>query len=644
MKKTLVITGLVLFLGTLVWCCWPNTPLPDHTSSGTAPSTHAGTSHAPGGKRVTALTWKWPKGASISYDFTTETELNLGSSGNLAVTVSGCWHVVVLDEGLADGTVKLATVFSDVSYISGTTPAPFYSQMLEQVPCLLRLSRDGKILGWEFAAYVRAEDRQIIAGLNSVQVQIGTPDVAGAWHAEEQDANGTAAVSYQTKANGLIRKQRTAFTRLSAQGIGPDSALHITASEFTASPGPVWFKTFEGNESMEFIYQGQPSWHSRQQVRLAARTDTPVPGILTTLAQFGSVPEAVAHLSGDLPEIVRLAGSGSITGLETAAARKALYANVDFTTIMRNFAQSMANAKSQADRQPAIENLRDWLLARPEEAGKLAAYLVDKSMPEENSACIFNALELSSASPASQAMLATVLADLNRQTYSDAMLVQAAIAAGGVGEITEQSLMDQLYHLAFTLDLPGITQASDCALFALGTLSRTNPAIRERLATELCDTLNEPVSGNEGYIACALMALANGGIRSDSLAASATRLFTESPSDNVRAEGLAYLFPTGDSSRVSAALADPSVAVQTRAVELLTSPDKMPADAVTAVTATLRNPATDPSVRANAAQLLKRHEAESANIATAYSETLAQNPPANLRELIESLTTLTAQP
>jgi hypothetical protein len=236
-------------------------------------------------------------------------------------------------------------------------------------------------------------------------------------------------------------------------------------------------------------------------------------------------------------------------------------------------------------------------------------------------------------------VLATVLADINRQTYTDAMLVQAAIAAGGVGEITEQSLMDHLYHLAFTPELPGITQASDSALFALGTLSRTHPAIRERLATELCDTLNESVPGNEGYIASALMALANGGIRSESLAASAARLFTDSRGDHVRAEALAYLFAAGDSSRIAVALTDPSATVQTRAVELLTSPDEMPAASVTAVTSTLRNPAADPSVRASAAQLLKRHESAHAEITTAYSDALAQNPPADLRETIESLTT-----
>lgn len=528
-------------------------------------------------------------------------------------------------------------MFSNVSYVSGTTTASFYSQMLEQVPCHIRMTCDGRILDWNFPDYVRAEDRQIIAGLNAVQVRLAQPDASGDWKTEEQDANGTATVIYHTHGNGIIRKQRTAFTQLSAQGIGPDSSLRITHSEFTATAGPVWLKSFDGNESLEFIHEGKPSWSSRQHVKLEPRADQPVPEILLTLARSDTATEALAKLNGDLPEIVRMAGAGSITELETAAARKAQFANVGFEAMMQNFDATMSAARSQADRQPAIETLRDWLLARPEEAGKLAQYLTNRNLPQENSACIFNALEISSASPASQAVLATVLGDPNRETFGDAMLVQAVIAAAGVGEINDQNLMNHLFHLALTMDSTDTTQTSDSALFALGTLSRTNPAIRERLSSELGDTLTESTPETEGYVASALMGLANGGIRTDSLVASATQLFKDSPSDNIRGEALAYLHATGDASSAMTALADKSPLVQSRAVELLTAAGKMTDNSVAAVISTLRNPAIDESVRATAAQLLKRHESEHANIAPAYRDALAQNPPADLRELIKSL-------
>ena len=568
MKSKFLLTVTVT-LGALVWCLWQKTPA--FASTAHRASATVAEDNISAALRTTRAvhTWAWTKGAALTFDFTSTTSLNLGAGADASVSVAGCWHVTVLDDGAVDDTVDLATIFTEARYLSGGQPAPHFSRMLEQVPCLLQLSRAGAIRSWEFPAWLQAADRQILTGINTPQVEYRVPDATGCWTTEEQDANGTVAVRYVVQSSGVIQKQRSAFTRVSIQGLSADSSLRIAESTFTAMPGAMWLGSFAGSERMEFLQGGKPAWSSLFSINLKARAQSDLPLALAALATCTSTAEALALLNHDLPEIIQLAGSGSVTDLENVNALRARYAGVDFAAIIEGFESTMSAAKSHADRQPAIETLRDWLLARPDEAGRLAAYLTAKALPEESSACILHALELSSSSPASQAVLATVLADLDRSHYSDAMLFQAAVAAGGVGEITAQPLMENLYRLAFTVNNPELTQIADSALMALGNLAKTNPAIRERLATELADTLQESTPGTEGYVASALMALSNGNIRNESLTASASGIFTSSLSEDLRAESLTYLHRTGDTSRTSAALQDASAIVRTRAAELL---------------------------------------------------------------------------
>ena len=637
MKNHFVKTGLITGAGVLIISCFLTSRRID------AP----GTTGTPGGpafvigqdaKQVPPhLSYTWVKGAAVSYDFKMETGLDQDSSTQPVQEAAGRYHVVVLDDGRRDGTVDLATAFSDLKYLSGGKSCSYFGKMLEQVPCLIRMNQAGRILGWDFPSWLQAGDRQVIVGMNLAQMELGQPDPSGRWVNEELDANGIAETDYQFVSHGLILKHRNRYKNLNVQGLGSDSALRITNSSFTGKVGKVWLDSYEGSESMTFDMAGNSAWVSHCQVSLKAEPEAAHPEILRTLAGCQGAAEALAMLTGDLPEIIQLAGSGSVTDLENAAARKAHYATTGFASIMASFDETFLKARSHAERMPAIEALRDWLLARPEEAGKLAAYLADPALPEESSSGVLHALELSSASPASQTVLADVLGDPDGKRYSSAVLIQAAVAAGGVGEITEQRLMDQLYKLAFAISNPDTAQASDSSLMALGTLSRTNPAIRERLASELGETLRETTPGTEGYVISALMALANGAVRDKALNASASQLFQQSPSDAVRAEALAYLHATGDTAPASGALTDKSTAVQLRAVELLTAPAEILEITVSHLTDTLRNPAADESVRTTAAQLLQRHASTHAGIVQAYGEVLTQNPPQNLRGVLEAV-------
>ena len=584
--------------------------------------------------KLRPLMWSWKKGSVINYDFLSLSTLNMNPKSKFETKVTGKWHVSVLDDGAKDGIVVLATVFSNVHFTSDTQTSELYGRMLEQVPCLLKMHRNGNVIERNFPDYLKGDDRRVIAGLNPVQLHLGTPNALGEWQSTEIDANGSVDVRYKFFSNGNIGKQRLGYSRLAANGIAPGSSLGIVTSDASATFGNVWFKEFQGSEILEFTFNGKSEWTSSQSWYIKQIGDQSVPDVLASLATAGSIADALKLLEGDLPEVIQEAGSGSISDLVTAATRRAKYANVSFEQALNDFNSIMDAAVNHADRLPAIENFKDWLLARPEEASKIGAYLATPALPEEKSACILNALELASSSISSQAVLKQVLGDVSLSSYPASTLVQAAVAAGGVGEVLDQGLMDNLYRLAFNPDTPGLAAASDCSLLALGNLARTNPALRERLGAELGDTLNETTPGTEGYVAVALMALTNGNIRSNSIENSAKRIFTDASNDKLRAAALTYLHkPEAPEAALTALREDSSTEVRCEAINLLGTEDISYAS-VEAMTTVLLDNNTSPIVRASAARMLKRHESRYPSISEAFGRILQQSTVEDLNEII----------
>lgn len=83
----------------------------------------------------------------LSFNYRSTTAIAFGSS-SANVAVEGNWQVKIIDDGREDGVVDLATVFSNATYRSNGHVAPHFSQLLNQVPCFLSLSRSGAIVCW----------------------------------------------------------------------------------------------------------------------------------------------------------------------------------------------------------------------------------------------------------------------------------------------------------------------------------------------------------------------------------------------------------------------------------------------------------------------------------------------------------------
>lgn len=580
-----------------------------------------------------AMAFNWHTGDALAYNLQTIT--SLGDSHK--VCAGGMYHLLVLSDGAADGRVVLMTIFSAAHYETNGHGSAHMARLLEQVPCLMELEVSGKVIRYQTPDYLANADRDVIVGMNGVQVVMGTPDAARSWVVEEADAIGVAKVIYESQSPLQLTKKRRAYLSMKAQGMLPNSDLVIANSLFKAQLGETWLASYQGAEEMTFMYEGKPAWRSRTEVTLVQKQGA-LPALLQKLPAGLAGAAAMKLLEADRPEIVRLAGAGSVTDLDTAALRAQAYAGVTYDQIMKETEAALNSANSQAERTPAIQKLTDWLLARPEEAAKLAGYLQKAGLKSETTAGIIHALELSSASPSSQALLAAILSPEGQAHYSRDVLLQTAVAAGGVVEILDQSLMDHLYTMAFTLGDPQTADTSNSALLSLGVLAKGNPDIRERMASDLADTLNETTPGTDNYVATALQALANGGVHNEGLDAKAKELFQSSRSEVIRAEALAYISSAqSDPELARAALSDASDSIKTRAVEVITGREVLDTKSAAALTAIVTNASSSEALRSMTAQQIKRFGASHLEITTSYQQALSQNPPADLRSVLIQL-------
>lgn len=585
------------------------------------------------------LQYRWQRGQCLAYDVNLLTQI--GSNYRLQIKGVACF--TILDAGEASGRVVLLTCMTGAQYLSYGKRCARMEQLLEQVTGVLEMSIAGQVLDFRTAEYVAADDRNVLRGVFAQSFTLSQADKTSEWETEEVDTNGVVCVKCKRASQDGFTQSRIAYKTLNATL--PQSELRIDESLIKVQLGACWIESAHGNERMTFTFQGKPAWNSLNELHMVKRVATSPPEALASLLSQGNAEQVLKSLSEEKPPVIQLAGRSSVSELEETDQRASQSEKVSFEEMMKNTEKTLSQSRTQAERFPAIEALRDWLLARPDQAGRMIERLSDRNAKGEVTAGLIHALELASARPEAQIVLGKMLSSDGQRQFSKEVLLQAAVAAGGVGEVLDETLMNNLFTLAFDLEHSSSLEASDSALLSLGVLAKSNPALRERLSQELTATLDATEPGSASFVTTAWMALANGGVQSPELLAKARECVSNNADEAIRAEALAYLVRVqNDPSFATTALQDKSERVQARAVELLASRDQLDTASVQQLVSVLSDPAQSDTIRAMVAQQNQRHAITHPEIMVACRSVLASNPSTELRGILQQVLGSQKQP
>jgi hypothetical protein len=298
-----------------------------------------------------------------------------------------------------------------------------------------------------------------------------------------------------------------------------------------------------------------------------------------------------------------LGREGSAWLRQQQAEKDEAMANVPFEAVLNDLLRAADQATRHAEQMPAIERMRDWLQAHPDQAFRVAEKLKDNSLSDIATGLLVHTLELAGSHQEAQDALAMIL---NGKEYSDQVLAQTVVASGGVGELKSDSLKAVLRTIAF--DPPSVSNLAlnDAAVLALGVLAKDNPGLANDLGQHLYSNLTPDKNLDPADTVVALHALANGHISNPDSIAQACELLKTASSDRVRAAAVDYLGRVASSAgEIKEALHDPASSVVVNAVHALTADRAPSSDNVDLLLSLAEAPTTNARVKAEIVQSLE---------------------------------------
>lgn len=520
--------------------------------------------------------WNWPANAQSSYQIEQSIDLKAGDADLVPdacglTTVAGRLHVCLIE---ADArSVTLAMQMSDVAVT--VTPAggkeshrePVIESLLNATPGLLHLTRDGRLLSCDLPATLADEDRAMLQGLFATEFVLGR---GSRWEADETLQGLPCRSLYQAETATRFTKSRQAFAAPAGQ-----PSRRIVQSTFTAVPGSFWLETLGGEEKFECLWQNRTVCTASTAIKLARLPEA-------------AIPESLLALAADPAKRASLVDSASLASSnesrQTAARERQRiarlvekYGAVPAAKMIGDLSAAVAGGPDHAATLPAMHALRDWLLANPARSAEVAEALKNPALADGVTARIAHALELAGmTSMESQAVLAAILA-APRGTYPPAVLMQAAVAAGGVGRVLSPDLIPAL-DAAVAAENPGADfLLNDAALYALGTLARDNPELGPALIKTLAPELVLDGKISPADTATALRTLANARTQDPAIMDQAMALAAGHQEPEVRMATIDFFASAGQPEALQAITraltGDPSDDVRRRAMEVLTSPE-----------------------------------------------------------------------
>jgi HEAT repeats len=556
--------------------------------------------------------WLWPAKARATYRIEQSINLEAGDADMVPdacglTVLTGRLHVCLLEVNAKN--VTLAMQLSDVSLTTGDTAEserrrePVMESMLNDSPGLVRLGRDGRLLSCDLPATLAGQDRAMLEGIFAIEFVLGR---GMQWQTNESMHGLQCLCRYRAESGDRIVKSREALA-------GPEGqpSRRIVQSGFTAVAGSFWLESLSGGEKFECSWKGKSVCTADTSMKLSRLPEATIPESLLALA---ADPAKRAGLVSDADFASHSASrQASARERQRRARLVEMYGSVPASKMMDDLAAAVAAAEDHAATLPAMQALRDWLLANPARSAEVAEALKNPALTNEVTARAAHALESAGRSnPQSQAALAAILV-APRGTYPPAVLMQAAVAAGGVGAIQSPELTAAL-KAAVASENPGEDfLLNDAALYALGTLTRDNPELRPGLMETLSPRLAMNSDTSPEDTATALRTLANAGIQETAVMEQALALSAEHDEPGVRIAAIDYFAASGEAVALQAitraVTGDPSEDVRRRAVEVLTSPELASPETLRPVLGLLGSDSTSGSLQEFAITSLARHQA-----------------------------------
>ncbi len=534
-----LVGGLFLFVTTALWFNRRQVPANggNPASSPVPAGGQAGRSGIPAGR----LAFNWPPGTHCAYGLEFSTEAILEQRGDSQTVIRATYHTLVLDDPDDSGRIHMVTILTDAEYRLPNRRAGPLEDLFEQVPCLIEFDRSGRIRRIILPQYIKGEDAAMLRGLNSTQAVLPGRR-SSKWQTEEADENGEVAVAYTLTGPGTLRKQRLRYTKLEIMGVESPSDIAFRESSFDVRLGSCWIDRYTGGETISYSAGGAEVFGIRHNISMEKLdSGQPLPPALKALKGM-SAEQVIAHLGGDSPPIIREAGAESVSSIARRLTEGDDASGLSFGDAMKAIRDALAADDDSGRDIAAIKELARLLRKQPQHAFEVLKVLGDNpEISPRISAALIHALELSGGNPESQQVLAAIAGDFKLERFNEQMVAQAAFAAGGLGEVRDEALMNNLFRLAFGEIDARLDRARDNSVLSLGILSKFFPEMRKALADEFHRILSVDDPSMVSRKMTALMSMENGAIKDPRLEELAKDLFERSPDVGLRVCALEYL-------------------------------------------------------------------------------------------------------
>lgn len=586
----------------------------------------------PASKNFTLNGFQWKVGDTYTFALRSEVEMK-GQNPELTsglpegkISTTGTYHVNVLS--IAPERITLGTQMSNVTMTMAGERQAAIESILSNNACILELRPTGRVEAIRLPENLNAEDRGYLMAVNQVQAVLPEKLTTLQWQTKEMATDAVFPCSYRA-----LSQQRWEKSRLSPAGSG-EGACNVLKSTITIDLGSDWISSFNSDEKLAYFINKAPLLEATATYNLTRQPNAKaLPEGLLALTQGASTDYLTAEIHSQ-----KETNEDGTTDRVHLAKLKAIYGKKSLEDVLNPLKLVVKPDVSHADTLPAMFALRDWLIVHPEQAGAIAKLVADKSLPEELTSRMIHALELSAENAESQAALASILK--NPGNYSEAVLMQATIAAGGVGQIKSTDLRDALAATAAAPNASDDYLINDAALYALGALSSSNPELRESLTKSLQAQVLDTANTAPRDMEVAFNALANGRIANPEIINQANQLIANSPDADVRAAALNYLGRTasGDQNVIMQALNDSSENVKMEAVNVLVEPTTATKAGVASIISLLANPNTTEAVTGHIITSAAPLQAQFPELTKAFQQSLTtQKNPEVLNQLSDAL-------
>ena len=431
----------------------------------------------------------------------------------------------------------------------------------DEDPCVLRINRDGRILGYAFPRGWTALERNTMRSLTSGFCFVVEDGDRTTWNSEEADATGTFVAKYErlAKRDGVLhlRKRRLRYVELDSDfGEKPKHEISGAAQAWLAL-NERWLTRAKVDERLEIdlpVLDCRMHLHSRGDFELRETTQS------SRRADAGAWERCTAPARGQGEDL----SSAEDERAELQAWREKLK-GVEIAQILEELEKLLAGGKHDSEQSYLTMQKLMWLVRiRPRALSEVDARLRDGRLKGVVAAWVLTAIA-EAGTDAAQALLGQLV---SAQGHAGPLGL-AAIEASMQVHAPRKALLDRLAQRLEGVQSVGKLEAA--TLLSLGALAgRAEGEVRGPT-----DSVARLLGFGErarslGATATWLEALGNS---KDPRVESAARRFLDSPSPEVRRAAVSALRRLSSASSlasaVTAAQRDPDPRVRRRAVEVL---------------------------------------------------------------------------